>query len=235
MHVINAETIASGHEAVVRYLLLEGDELVTEDNELTWESPEPVCIHINRPIDEPMMSVACNFGPRQMEEYVKQFMTVHPKTETSATYYYSNRLFDYPQVDFRSEDLIGNGDGRGVDQIRKSIIERLNDSPNSRRAIAITWVPTLDIKSAEPPCIQLIQCFVRFGQLNMVVYIRSNDMLSAWGENAYALAHLMERIITGIQMQDLRIGWLETISTSAHMYWKRDDAELKKFRRILGV
>lgn len=234
MKVINVDTIGAGHEAIVKYLLLEGDEILTEDNELTWESPEPVCIHINRPIDEPMMSVACNFGPKQMGEYVKQFMTIHPKTETSATYYYSNRLFDYPTA-IPPHFLLGNGDGHGINQIKDSIIDRLNGSPNSRRAVAITWVPSLDIASNEPPCLQLIQCFIRFGQLNMVVYIRSNDMLSAWGENAFALAYLMERIITGITMQDLRIGWLETISTSAHMYWKRDAEELKKFRRILGV
>lgn len=226
-------TISAGHEAIVKHLLLNGDEILTEDNELTWESPEPVCIHINRPCEEPMMSEACNFGPRQMGEYVTQFMTLHPKTEMSASYYYSNRLFDYPRA-VPPHHVLGNGDGNGIDQIRYSIIERLGGSPNSRRAIAITWVPSLDITSPEPPCIQLIQCFVRFGQLNMVVYIRSNDMLSAWGENAFALAKLMEYVTSEVG-SNITVGWLETISTSAHMYWRRDAEELKKFRRLLGV
>lgn len=235
MKVLNVGTIAEGHEAVVRLLLTDGDEIVTEDGELTFEYEEPVCIHVSRPWGLPKISDACNFGPVKMGEYVKQLTTLHPKTATSATYYYSNRLFDYPRAGS------GDGDGNGINQIQTSIIERLLENNTSRRAIAITWVPGLDIESQEPPCVQLIQCLIRNNRLNMVVYIRSNDMLSAWGANAFGLTTMQDMICLNLKTQekakfhDLRVGWFETISASAHMYWRRDAEELKKFRRILNI
>jgi len=140
MKVLDVGTIAHGHEAVVRLLLTEGDEIVTEDGELTFEYDEPVCIHISRPYGLPKISNACNFGPVKMGEYVKQLMTIHPKTPTSASYYYSNRLFDYPRA--TSEHCFeGDGSGNGINQIQTSIVERLLENKTSRRAIAITWVP----------------------------------------------------------------------------------------------
>ena len=76
-------------------------------------------------------------------------------------------------------------------------------------------------------------------------------MLSAWGANAYGLAHLMEYIVKKIcdkrylifcetgdieySQTNLDVGTLTTISASAHIYWKRDKQELNLFRRKLNV
>ncbi len=61
-------------------------------------------------------------------------------------------------------------------------------------------------------------------------------MLSAWGQNAYGLAHLQQYIVDEINKglsyksgEKITIGWLETISISAHMYFKRDQLELMRF------
>jgi len=241
MWVITVDDIATGHEAVIKLLLTKGDMIDLEDRgynkaQLTFEYPEPVCIHINNPISSHMCSEALAMGIRGCEAYYEQLTSLHPMNETAATYYYSNRLGDYPRAGpgyYRE----GNGTGNGINQIYKSIIERLANQPDSRRAIAITWVPQWDIQSDEPPCVQIIQCFIRDDRLNMILYIRSNDMLSAWGENAFGFARLQHDICMSLKEKHkgLMMGWLETISASAHMYWKRDAEELKKFRRVLGV
>lgn len=262
MMEIYVDTIAEGHEKVVRDILLEGDEVITEDGELTIEWPpwDPYVIHVSDPFRENMVSNVCMFGRRAMDEYARQLLNVQPKGEMTATYYYSNRLFDYPVVDEKELDsgelyygIVGDGDGQGVDQIRMSIVNRLYKELESRRAIAITWHPELDISSDEPPCLQLVQCVVRDQVLHMVCYFRSNDMLSAWGANAYGLAHLMKYIcdtlndmiyddyakmgLSDSECRGMCIGYgtLTTISTSAHIYWKRDKHELDRFRRKLNV
>ena len=185
---------------------------------------------------------------------------------TDATYTYGNRLRDYPEASLQTGTARGSilkkgvdrlmsilgyvpriskgeiffrGDGNlgGIDQIQKSIIDRLIESPNSRRAIAITWFPVFDISREDPPCLQFVQCLIDKNQhLNLICLFRSNDMLSAWGQNAYGLAHMQKYILDGINEgrakkgQDLLIqGWLETISISAHMYVRRDQLELMKF------
>jgi hypothetical protein len=60
-------------------------------------------------------------------------------------------------------------------------------------------------------------------------------MLSAWGQNAYGLAHLQKFICEQINLkrknaeEKVSQGWLETISISAHMYFHRDQLELNLF------
>ena len=141
-----------------------------------------------------------------MQQYVEQLLTLHPLSETSATYYYSNRLFDYPLLECNTGFYLGDGCGDGINQIGRSIINRLLRNPESRRAIAIIWVPDIDIQSTEPPCLQLVQCFVHDQQLHMTCYFRSNDMLSAWGANAYGLSHLLKHICDSINMSITEAG-----------------------------
>lgn len=131
----------------------------------------------------------------------------------------------------------GDGNGGGIDQIQRSIIDRLIENPESRRAVAITWVPHLDIERSEPPCLQIVQALIdAHNTIHLVCLFRSNDMLSAWGQNAYGLAHLLQFICNEINKERKRlcqplltIGWLETISVSAHMYFTRDDYELRRY------
>ena len=237
---ITVDTIAQGHERVVRDILLHGEEIETEDGELTieWPPHDPYTIHIKHPFQHPMISDSCMFGEKAMQQYVNQLLTLHPPSSMSASYYYSNRLFDYPLLRCDLEEpweddpyyYIGDGNGDGLNQIYHSIIKRLSLSPKSRRAMAITWVPEMDVNKDEPPCLQLIQCFIRDQQLHMTCYFRSNDMLSAWGANAYGLAHLMKYVCDRID-QPITIGTLTTISSSAHIYWKRDKQELNEFKK----
>ena len=185
---------------------------------------------------------------------------------TDAVYTYGNRLRDYPMADISYEDgnpgfarkmmdslfrkmgyvpagtrgtITWRGDGNygGIDQIQESIIRRLIQNPESRRAIAITWFPERDVNADEPPCLQIVQAVIdEKNRLNLVCLFRSNDMLSAWGQNAYGLAHLQRYICTSINEgrrgkngQEIVPGWLETISISAHMYFHRDQLELNIF------
>ena len=149
-------------------------------------------------------------------------------------------------VDAEIEELLsyaGDGNGGGIDQIQTSIIDRLIKNPESRRAIAITWVPHQDIERSEPPCLQIVQAFIdAHNKIHLVCVFRSNDMLSAWGQNAYGLAHLLKFICNEINKERkqhnqplLTIGWMETISVSAHMYFTRDDYELRRYLEGSGA
>jgi len=231
----------------------EGKTRLTEDQEITYDPEEPVCIHIQSPMSSPMKSSASLFGDGFSEIYQSSLYTITRRKNdgTDATYTYGNRLRDYPVATRtgsgerhsqirriidrlmagigyvpRSQggDISYRGDGNegGIDQIQTSIIDRLVLNPSSRRAVAITWSPVIDSGD----------------HLNLVCLFRSNDMLSAWGQNAYGLAHMQKFILDGVNAgrerrgeQRLTQGWLETISVSAHMYIRRDQLELMKFFR----
>ena len=115
------------------------------------------------------------------------------------TYTYGERLNAHP--------LGGN-------QLRK-IVEKLKNDPSTRRAIAVLWHHSIDMESKDPPCIITIQGDVTGEYYNHTVYIRSNDMFSAWPLNMYGQIRLAEKIALEL---GLKVGIVTTISCSAHIY-----------------
>jgi thymidylate synthase len=72
---------------------------------------------------------------------------------------------------------------------------------------------------------QTVQFLIRNNRLNCVATFRSNDMLMAWGANAYGLSELMQVVADGTYVD---VGFLETYSISAHIYYNRDSTTLDK-------
>lgn len=286
---IDVDTIARAHEFVVKALIEDGEEQDIETHpgkfEKTWEHHEPIMIIVRSPDMQPMVSDACMFGEKSMEKYSEDFTRLTPPRADGrgAVYTYANRLFDYPtttcyadHTGFIEQHLIGNGIGNGLNQIDQ-ITNRLSKNPESRRANAITWVPTIDGISNEPPCLQfahfmLRNCkyvwekldpkdiraprtpreFVRMHDLKRVhvmedgikYYLharfpfRSHDMLSGYGANAVGLHSLMACVAQELHKRtgwDIDVGSLTTFSSSAHLYWTRDDRELSEFKKLLRI
>jgi thymidylate synthase len=255
MHTITADTIGEGHEKVVK-LIMGTDEfldITTEDGELTFEYPTPVNIHINHPWKSPLSSPSLMFGQLSLDEYKEQMLTIKRLVDKPGapafSYLYSNLIFDFPKEHMflvhdenkklmRADWYRGNGRGDGTNQVQY-VIDKLSASPTSRRAVISLFEPCGHPQMDDPPCLNHIQFMIRGGSLNMHALFRSNDMLSAWGGNAYALMHLqkyvLERVKTNIGdrfdgNEKLSMGSLETTSISAHVYFKRDQNELDKFR-----
>jgi len=239
MITIEGDTIAECHEQVIDYIMTHGTVKVTEDGETVRQLEEPISIKIRHPFREPMIHPGSEYGPRFAEEYVKKILYTTPLKHdgTDPTYTYGNRFRTYPaSFRFSMNTLIGKilkffGLQKSyyslpTDQIWDMIF-RLCKNPNSRRAVAITWVPSEDSFSDEPPCLQLVQATVIESDLNLFAYFRSNDMLSAWGQNAYALSYLQNHIAHGTNCDS---GWLEIVSHNAHIYFKRDATALQKIR-----
>jgi thymidylate synthase len=231
MYNVRAYCIGKAHEEVIKTIIKHGKFLITEDGEKTLELPEPLSIHIKDPFTAYMISPYNMFGKNAMQQYVTDLIK---GTASEFVYTYHNRLFDYPHTESDTEQGIfakGDGDNEGTNQI-DYIIKKLQQEPNSRRAMGITWFPFKDMNSDNPPCLQRIQCFVRGNRLNMHVEFRSNDMLSALGANMYALVHLQKHIADSLNAD---CGWYSHTSVSAHMYYDRDFEELMRYVNGLGL
>ena len=143
------------------------------------------------------------------------------KKPEGVSYTYGERLFNHR--------LAGN-------QI-EYLINKLVKVPYTRRAISITWDFEIDKNSKEPPCILLIQGEISGNYYNHTVYIRSNDMYSAWPLNTYAQIKLAEKIVEEINKRantNLEIGTITIISSSAHIYkhdWENARRVLEKYGR----
>lgn len=205
MSLVNELTIADAHKMAIKRIMEHGVPVMTEDQEYTMEMPYPLCIHVDSPMRESRILTTVGIGPKMMQQYSEQMRTV---TDSSFSYTYGNRLLDY----------------HGIDQLQ-SVINRLNCTPTSRRAIMHTWMVPIDIRAEHVPCMQIVQFLRRDDKINCVAVFRSNDMLMAWGANAYALSDMLKTVAQGTNCS---IGYLETYSISAHVYTIRDQTALMK-------
>jgi len=215
MRVIRAPAIGRAHELVVKMILEKGWVLKTEDEEATIEFEE-VALQVDTPLAEPMASPNSRFQQRFLDKYAEDLLFGSP---ASFEYDYHSRLFDW------GERLSSNGQNVHTNQI-EYIIRKLRQSPNSRRAIAITWNPVIDENLDDCPCLQLIQCILRDGRLHMRVVFRSNDMLTAAGANMYALVQLQKFIAEEIGVP---LGTYTHISLVPHVYYIRDMQDIAPF------
>jgi thymidylate synthase len=215
MRVIRAPSIGRAHEQVIQMILEKGWVLNTEDNEATVEYEE-IAIQVDTPLAYPMVSQYSRFQQKFVEQYAKDLLN---GSHASFEYDYHGRLFDW------GEKLSVDGQPVHVDQIAY-IVKKIRSSANTRRAIAITWNPVIDEKLDDCPCLQLVQCVMREGKLQMKVVFRSNDILTAAGANMYALVQLQKFIADQLGVP---CGTYTHISLVPHIYYIRDIHDIEPF------
>jgi thymidylate synthase len=165
-----------------------------------------------------MVSKASRFQQRFMKEYARALLE---GSEAVFEYDYHGRLFKW------GERLSAGGAALCIDQI-DYIVRKLRDSPESRRAVAITWNPFIDEELKECPCLQLVQCLIRENKLQMKVVFRSNDILTASGANMFALAHLQKSVADRLK---LPCGSYTHVALVPHIYYIRDVDDIPPFCR----
>ncbi len=215
MRVMKAPTLASAHELAVKMVLEKGWVLETEDKEATVECEE-VALRVDHPLTEPMVSPYSRFQRRFMEQYARDLVE---GSDSVFEYDYHDRLFNW------GTGLCQDSREVHVDQVRY-IARKLAASPQSRRAVAVTWNPAVDEGLDDCPCLQLVQLLVRGSLLHMKVVFRSNDMLSAAGANMFALVGLQQHLAAGL---GLPCGSYTHISLVPHIYYRRDASDIEPF------
>ncbi|VUT25699.1 MAG: Putative thymidylate synthase [Candidatus Methanolliviera sp. GoM_asphalt] len=143
---------------------------------------------------------------RMLIEYEDQFLSPENK---GFSYTYGERLRNW----------------EGIDQIQV-IIERIRNTKNTRRATATTWIPAIDSKREEVPCMILVDFKLR-EKLELTALFRSHDFYGAYPYNIYALSKLQEYAAREIKAKP---GGITVLSISAHIY----AGDLQSICSILG-
>ena len=188
-----------------------------------------VMVTVNEPFSEPRIHKNFPGGPEELESYRQEVVNgIHDHWIDPAagkwTYTYHERLSAYCPV----EDIRDAGSPRPfrkVDQV-KYMIDCLSQAGHSRRAQAITWMPTADTVTDDPPCLQRIWCRLLENEtgglsLNMNTHWRSRDLYKAWFMNVYAMTDLQKIIAEAIAEKTglpVTVGRYVDISDSLHIY-----------------
>jgi thymidylate synthase len=204
-----------------------------------------VVVTITNPLGEPRIHKNFPGGPAELEVYRQEVVSgIHDHWIDPVggkwTYTYHERLFAYCPVE-NMQDVTTSRPLREVDQIQ-CIIDCLSQTGHSRRAQAITWMPTADPKTDDPPCLQRIWCRLVASEgdemsLNMNTHWRSRDLYKAWFMNVYAFTDLQRIIADGVSSkinQPVTVGRYVDISDSLHIYGRYFDevaGEVEKMRQ----
>ncbi|MBA7574378.1 Thymidylate synthase [subsurface metagenome] len=213
---VEGKGIAEVWEKSILQLWEKGAQIKTEyDDPKDPPSRDGTMIMLARePFAEPRIHLAFPGGMEDLEKYRQEIVLgIHDKwinpEEGSWTYTYHKRLFDYPQ---------------GINQINY-IVEKLSQSDYSRRAQAITWIPSIDPPTDDPPCLQRVWCRIVKEEgklfLNMHTHWRSRDAYRAAFMNLFGLTDLQRFIcekITKKRKEKIFIGHYLDISDSYHIY-----------------
>jgi thymidylate synthase len=182
---------------------------------------------VEEPFLEPRIHKNFPAGLENLEIYRQEVVDgvhdywINPK-EGKWTYTYHQRLFSYTPI----EDVMDGGKPlfKPVDQI-KYIIDALSSSGHTRRAQGITWIPTADPKTDDPPCLQRVWCRLFEGKdglvLNMNTHWRSRDAYKAAFMNIFAFTDLQRHIAAEISKktkEKVSVGRYTDISDSFHIY-----------------
>jgi len=134
---------------------------------------------------------------------------------TEWPYCYHQRLAAYPR-----------SDGTALDQL-EVILDRLARDPITRRAVAITRVPEIDLfMAADMPCLGEIQLrAIEDGEgrlvLNLHAVWRSRDLYKAWGDNVIGITSLQARLAARLAEKtgrQVRVGPYSETNGSLHLY-----------------
>ncbi len=201
-------------------------------------------ISVNNPFAEPRIHKNIPGGPEELEVYRQEVVDgihdhwVDPADPTKWTYTYHERVSAYAAT--TNLDDPNAPRFPPIDQL-EYIVDKLSEALYSRRAQAITWIPSADPQTDDPPCLQRLWFRGLRDEdgtavLNLNTHWRSRDGYKAWFMNAFALTDL-QRDVAGRLSERLgepvRVGGYTDISDSFHIYgsyFREFAPELKKMR-----
>jgi len=230
LHVV-ADCIPLAYYRAMKAVWENGVEIRTEydrkDSDGNYIDPPSrdarVLIEITDPLNEPRFPPVsfCEIGVYIAEMLgIKDHFVVPVErlmdkdlTAREWPYTYHQRLFSYPK------------NNTGVNQMFMAM-QRISETPHSRRAVATTAMPNVDCYLKEDiPCLREIQlrCLEDGNQqyLNMNSFWRSRDLYKAWCDNVIAMTFLQKKIaqwLYNIDSKKRRVGSYADYSGSLHIY-----------------
>ena len=238
---VEEKTLAEAYEKVLIRLYEEGTRFKTQ-----YDKPgDPLSIDctanitVLEPETDPMIHKAFPGGIDDLKEYVLELKgfkddwvkNMNDPDDTRWEYTYHGRLAAYgswkelKNLDDKESSYIA---GFIVDQV-ESVIQKLVDQPFTRQAQMITWMPNLDQKVYDPPCLQSLWYRILEDEdgvmwLNSNIRFRSND---AWGANFMNMFGFVQfsREVIADEVQKrtgkiVKLGRMNWQADSFHIYGK---------------
>ena len=246
---VSGTSLAQAYEAALIKLYNEGTRFKTQ-----YDKPgDPLSIDctmnitIEEPETDPMIHHAFPGGIEDLKEYVLELKgfkdhwvkNMNDPKDTRWEYTYHGRLAEYGSWKERldGEDSKTVDGGFKINQI-EHVIQKLVDQPFTRQAQMITWMPNMDVKVYDPPCLQslwyrILEDDKGIQWLNCNIRFRSNDAWGASFMNMFGFIQFNKEIIAAeVEKRSgkpVKLGRLNWQADSYHIYGK----DIKQAKEML--
>lgn len=136
--------------------------------------------------------------------------------------HFAERMKDF--ADPEDPTRIGGAYGPRVRPLLDVVVDKLQVDPNTRQAI-IQIYKSEDI--ANPPniipCTLSLQFLLRYGELNLIAHMRSNDAVWGLTYDVFMFTMIQEWVATKL---GVKLGWYHHNDGSLHIYTDRDSGML---------
>ncbi len=102
----------------------------------------------------------------------------------------------------------------------KHVYELLKADPDTRQAVMSIYGVQDRHKSADIPCTVMFQFLLRNGKLNMISYMRSNDLLWGFPYDTSGFCFIQQTLAAMLKVE---VGTYELHAGSLHLYTERED------------
>jgi len=240
---IQAKSLAEAYETALLRLYREGIPFKTQYDR-PGDPPSldaTVNITVLEPESDPMIHHAFPGGIDELKEYVMELKgfknhwvkNMNDRSDTRWEYTYHGRLSNYGSW---RELIEGNPKEMGfkIDQI-EHVVTKLVKQPYTRQAQMITWMPNIDVKVYDPPCLQSLWYRILEDEegvwwLNCNIRFRSNDAWGASFMNMFGFIQFNREVMAAeIEKRSgrrVKMGRLNWQADSYHIYGK-DIAQAK--------
>ncbi|AEO93578.1 thymidylate synthase [Bacillus phage G] len=231
MKVFEYESVAESYADIIKYIWENGNE-VSPRGMLTKEVT-PATIVINNPrkrvIDHPIRKLNYGFmigelfwilqgknDASSIAHYNKQWLNYSDNGET-LNGAYGQRIFNADGGDA----LFSNEEGKydvfkiQINQFNE-VFKKLKNDNHSRQGTISMFDPAKDFnETKDVPCTNLLRFSIRDGKLNMLVVMRSNDIIFGTPYDIYNFTMLQE-IMAGLL--EVEVGKYTHVVDSLHLY-----------------
>ena len=229
------KSIPEVYEKLLVSVFKEGIDIRTQyDSETDYGSLD-VCaaVEVKEPFAEPRIHKCFPGGMEDLEVYRQEVVEgIHDHwVGTKWKYSYHGRLCNYKTYE-------GHYTQEFYDQIFgvAGLVDKLVNTPFTRRAQGITWVPYVDNGFFDPPCLQRIWARIINGKLQMHTHWRSRDLWKAWFMNVFALTDWQRVIASEISSrmgEKIDVGSYVEMIDSLHVYGKDRTAFVREVNKIM--
>ncbi len=214
--VVVADNLAEAWEKAVISIMKGGYEKYIDAPDFKTNTMEcQMFLYVKNPMSEPRLHPSAILQREMADRYAKNFINGMEDTdkENSFDYTYFGRLRRYPDCETRADwpNVVKTEEEKNrkvqelcggkcnltiIDQVQMAI-DTFKRDPTRRSVVMHTWIPKRDLDKFSPkreksssPCLTQIHPQINEGKLHFVVVMKTNDLFSAWPENAYAFTEL---------------------------------------------